>query len=238
MSSFDQTCRDVDAKLSLHRLKSGGEKRRETRVSNHNIVPKENQPILGIITGHWLSLVGACIVTTAAICWILALPSQFRGHVSNPYIGILLFVVLPIVFVGGLMLIPLGVYLSRRKLRKGFAGATIDRPTSIRRLAIFFAVTTMLQHRDRIAADIPRSRAYGKRSVLRTELPCHEAGVHGLPELDPLACALRRLPRCPRGIRMGGKQAIRNAPASRRGDEQPSPAHRVGYGVESSRSLL
>src|SRR5687768_11678422 len=99
-------------------------------------------PILAIITGHWLSLLGASLVTTASISWILAFPTQVRGHVANPYIGILLFVVLPIVFFLGLALIPVGVYLSRRKLRRGLADVVIDRPTSIRRLALFLAVTT------------------------------------------------------------------------------------------------
>jgi hypothetical protein len=75
-------------------------------MNNHNIVPKENRPVLGIITGHWLSLVGSCVVTIAALCWLLALPSQLRGHVTNPYIGILLFVALPMAFVAGLILIP------------------------------------------------------------------------------------------------------------------------------------
>ena len=90
------------------------------------MVLKPDRPILAILTGHWLSLFGACLVTTAAICWLLALPAQVRGHVSNPYIGILLFVILPIIFVGGLLLIPFGVYLARRRV--------LDRATSIRRL--------------------------------------------------------------------------------------------------------
>src|SRR3954453_18014135 len=108
------------------------------------MIRKPDQPILAIITGHWLSLCGACLVTTATICWLLALPTQVRGHVSNPYIGILLFVVLPIVFVGGLILIPNGLYLRRRKIRNGLADVVIDRATSIRRLAIFLAVTTFI----------------------------------------------------------------------------------------------
>jgi hypothetical protein len=97
---------------------------------------------LAIITRHWLSSVGAGLVTTSAICWLLVLPSQMRGHVSNPYIGILLFVILPIAFIGGLLLIPFGVYLSRRRVRKGLSAIDMDRPTMMRRLAILVAVTT------------------------------------------------------------------------------------------------
>jgi nitrate/TMAO reductase-like tetraheme cytochrome c subunit len=103
---------------------------------------KPDRSILTIITGHWLSMLGAFFVTTAAICWVLALPAQARGHVANPYIGILLFVILPILFVGGLALIPAGVYLGRRNVRKGLADVIVDRPTSMRRLAIFLGVTT------------------------------------------------------------------------------------------------
>jgi nitrate/TMAO reductase-like tetraheme cytochrome c subunit len=98
---------------------------------------------LAIITGHWLSSIGAGLVTTSAICWLLALPSQMRGHVSNPYIGILLFVILPIAFIGGLLLIPLGVYLSRRRVRRGLAAIDMDRSTMMRRLAILVAITTL-----------------------------------------------------------------------------------------------
>jgi hypothetical protein len=81
-------------------------------------------------------------VTTAAICWVLAFPAQVRGHVASPYIGILLFVILPILFIGGLVLIPTGVYLARRKVRAGLADVVVDRSTSIRRLAIFLGLTT------------------------------------------------------------------------------------------------
>lgn len=107
------------------------------------MILKPNRPVLAIITGHWLSLFGAWLVTSAAICWILALPAQVRGHVTNPYIGILLFVILPLIFLSGLALIPIGVYFSRRKLRQSLADVVEDRRTSIRRFAIFLAVTTV-----------------------------------------------------------------------------------------------
>lgn len=98
------------------------------------MILKPDRPVLSIVTGHWLSLIGACLVTSAAICWLLALPAQIRGHVSNPYIGILLFVILPLIFIGGLVLVPLGVYLARQRV--------LDRATSLRRLAVFLGVTT------------------------------------------------------------------------------------------------
>src|SRR3954463_14147195 len=95
---------------------------------------KSDRSFLVIITGHWLSLLGAGLVTTSVICWILALPAQVRGHVGNPYIGLLLFIILPLFFVGGLLLIPVGVSLSRHRIRAGLQ-SVVDRPTALRRLA-------------------------------------------------------------------------------------------------------
>ena len=72
------------------------------------------------LSGNWLSRIGVVLVTTAAVFWIYLLPTMVRGEVSNPYIGILVFMVLPAIFLGGLILIPLGVVLrSRRERRKG-----------------------------------------------------------------------------------------------------------------------
>jgi nitrate/TMAO reductase-like tetraheme cytochrome c subunit len=98
------------------------------------------RPVLAVITSHWLSMLGAGLVTTAAICWLVALPQQINGHAANPYIGLLLFVALPVVFFLGLALIPLGLHLARRRVEKGLAA--MDRATSLRRLGLFVACTT------------------------------------------------------------------------------------------------
>ncbi len=87
-------------------------------------------------------MLGSGLVTTAAISWLLVLPLQMRGHVENPYMGILLFVVLPILFVAGLVLIPFGLLLARRRVRRGVAMVQ-DRAVVLRRLATFLAVTTV-----------------------------------------------------------------------------------------------
>lgn len=100
-------------------------------------------PVLRTITSHWLSLIGAGIVTTAAISWLLALPAQARGHVSNPYAGLLLFVVLPVVFVVGLIAIAIGATLSRRRIRLGLAAAA-DRAVTMKRIGMFVAVMTVV----------------------------------------------------------------------------------------------
>jgi len=84
------------------------------------------------------------LVTTAGISWLFVLPLQVRGHADNPYIGILVFLILPIVFFAGLALIPIGVYISKHELRGEFAGAAFDRNAAMRRLAWFLAITTFV----------------------------------------------------------------------------------------------
>jgi len=58
------------------------------------------RPILMLLTSHWMSMLGVALVTTAGFSWLFALPTQLRGHTSNPYIGIVVFIVIPMVFVG------------------------------------------------------------------------------------------------------------------------------------------
>lgn len=65
-----------------------------------------------------ITLAGAIITTSAAFTllgfWVFEI--FLSGHV-HPYAGIVFFLILPGVFVAGLALIPLGVWLHRRKLR-------------------------------------------------------------------------------------------------------------------------
>jgi len=102
------------------------------------------RPILVLLTSHWVSMLGVALVTTAGFSWLFALPIQLRGHTSNPYIGIVVFILIPVIFVLGLILIALGMFLARRRIARAeqelwTAG---DRRAYIRKLAIFFAVTT------------------------------------------------------------------------------------------------
>jgi nitrate/TMAO reductase-like tetraheme cytochrome c subunit len=65
-----------------------------------------------------ISRVGVGLTTTAAITLIIAYASQIVGYSFNPYAGILIFLILPGVFVLGLLLIPIGVYREFRRQRR------------------------------------------------------------------------------------------------------------------------
>jgi nitrate/TMAO reductase-like tetraheme cytochrome c subunit len=84
------------------------------------------------------------LFVTALLSWLFVLPLEMRGHAANPYVGIIAFLVLPLIFFCGLGLIPIGIYLSRRRIRKGLAAAEFERRAGMRRLAWVFGVTTFL----------------------------------------------------------------------------------------------
>src|SRR3974377_447595 len=107
------------------------------------MIATDNRPAWFLLTQHWLSLLGAALVATALISWLFVLPLQIRGHVDNPYVGIIVFLILPIVFFTGLALIPIGVYLGKRQIRKGVVEPSFDRRAALQRLAWFFGVTTL-----------------------------------------------------------------------------------------------
>src|ERR1700678_3844663 len=75
------------------------------------------RPILVLLTSHWISMLGAALVTLAGFSWLFVLPLNIRGAgVENPYIGLLIFIAIPIVFFAGLVLIPIGIALAKRKV--------------------------------------------------------------------------------------------------------------------------
>ncbi|MCS7316542.1 MAG: cytochrome C, partial [Bryobacteraceae bacterium] len=100
------------------------------------------------LSGNWISRVGVVAVTTASVLWLFQLPLFLRGEVDNPYRGILTFLVLPAVFFGGLVLIPLGmVREARRRRKRGEQAAILPalhwRSPEVRRLLTFVGVTTV-----------------------------------------------------------------------------------------------
>src|SRR5271166_2021944 len=100
---------------------------------------------LAYLASNIISLIGVVLVTTAGILWLLALPAYWRGEAGSPYIGILLFLILPGVFILGLVLIPIGIVLQTRKRRKsGDLGPFLPQGSDLRRLGIFVVVTTVV----------------------------------------------------------------------------------------------
>lgn len=101
------------------------------------------------LSDNWISLVGVVIVTTATVFWLFLLPFSLRGQITHPYIGILIFLLLPTVFILGLLLIPIGIFYRRRRdLAKGRTPPSFPeinwQNRDFRRLVLFIVVTTFL----------------------------------------------------------------------------------------------
>ena len=70
---------------------------------------------LSVVTRHWISLAGAIIALVGAVVMMLLFTMEMTGFHGGPYLGILTYMILPMVFVGGLVLIPLGALFRRRQ---------------------------------------------------------------------------------------------------------------------------
>ena len=104
--------------------------------------PTPRTPVWFLLTRSWLSLLGAALVTTAVISLLFVVPQEMQGRAENPYIGIIVFFVLPVVFFSGLVLMAIGTYRSRRQIRLHLNTSTFDRRAGLRRLTWFLGVTT------------------------------------------------------------------------------------------------
>jgi formate-dependent nitrite reductase cytochrome c552 subunit len=150
----------------------------------------QKRPILVLLASHWISMLGTALVTLAGISWLFLLPTNLRGRVGNPYIGLLLFVAIPMVFFVGLALIPVGIMLAKRRIR-----ATMDtfpdRKSALRRTVIFFAVMTV--------ANVMIGSQFSYRAVQHMDTPqfcgqsCHvmqpEFTAHQSPPHQGVGCA-------------------------------------------------
>ncbi|HEY9141129.1 MAG TPA: NapC/NirT family cytochrome c [Bryobacteraceae bacterium] len=99
------------------------------------------------LSSNWISLIGVILVTTATVFWLFLLPITLRGQATNPYMGILAFLLLPGPFFVGLILIPLGMWVKRKRERhSGIYPPSFPRPEwrnpELRKLVYFVLITT------------------------------------------------------------------------------------------------
>jgi hypothetical protein len=75
-----------------------------------------------------ISVIGMVLTTISAVLFLVVFLADLFGLHSNPYIGLVFFVLLPGVFVVGLLLIPLGAWIERRRRRAGKAPSELRWP--------------------------------------------------------------------------------------------------------------
>jgi hypothetical protein len=96
---------------------------------------------------HPLAIAGALITTAAAVVFAALVIASMLGLFHNPYAGLVVFIALPALFVAGLLLIPAGMWLQKRKLQRD-PSAPSEWPildfgrTSVRRTALLITGLT------------------------------------------------------------------------------------------------
>jgi hypothetical protein len=93
-----------------------------------------------------VSFIGAALATVSATLFLVVFLADLFGLHTNPYIGIVFFLILPGVFVLGLVLIPIGAWFERRRVRTGTARPAWPRldlndPVQRRATVIFLALS-------------------------------------------------------------------------------------------------
>jgi NapC/NirT cytochrome c family, N-terminal region len=99
--------------------------------------------MLSRLWSNWITLAGALLTTASALAIVAVLSGSVASAESNPYIASFLLLGLPAFFVGGLLLIPIGLFVEGRRrppvdanapnpLRDGFAWAFKDKSTRLR----------------------------------------------------------------------------------------------------------
>ena len=153
---------------------------------------RQNRPLIDALTGHWLSMTGTALVTLAGFSWLFTLPMHADGYANNPYIGLFAFMVLPLIFLTGLILIPIGAALGRRRIALGVEVAP-DRRKVWKRAGIFFGVMTLAnlvigsQLSYRVVKQMETVAFCGQRChVMKPEFTAHLQAPH--KAIDCVAC--------------------------------------------------
>ena len=88
------------------------------------------------LSNNWISQIGFVLVTTATVFWLFLLPSGLATDNIHPYLGILFYLLLPGVFFAGLALIPLGIYLRKRREKSRGAYPEDFPPLDLKHIAL------------------------------------------------------------------------------------------------------
>jgi len=142
------------------------------------------------MTRHPLSIAGAWLVTLTAFIFLFVLLIDLFGLHSNPYFGLVFFVILPMFFVVGLLMIPAGIVLEHRRQRKGLAPHRLPRidlsdPVHRRAIGIVFALTianvlivSLAAYRGVEYMDSPKFCGQVCHTVMEPEFVAHQEGPH------------------------------------------------------------
>jgi hypothetical protein len=139
-----------------------------------------------------LSIAGMMLTTISAVVFLVVFIADLLGMHTNPYIGIVVFLILPAIFVFGLTLIPLGAWIERRRRAAGKKPSELQWPridlnnAGHRRAAIaIFALTlvnivivSLAAYRGVEYMDSVEFCGQACHRVMKPEATAHQDGPH------------------------------------------------------------
>jgi hypothetical protein len=142
------------------------------------------------MTRHPLSIVGAWLVTLSGFTFLFVFLIDLFGLHSNPYFGLVFFLLLPMIFVLGLVMIPAGIMLEHRRRRKGLEPRRLPRidlndPVQQRTIVVVLALTianvlivSLAAYRGVEYMDSPKFCGQVCHTVMEPEYVAHREGPH------------------------------------------------------------
>ena len=145
----------------------------------------------GTLARHPLAIAGALITATSGVVFLALLVAALIGLFDNPYAGLVVFVGIPTVFVLGVLCIPAGMWLQRRKLARRPESAD-DWPVfdfrlpRVRRMALLFTSFAAFTVTIGLIAgygslhwmDSPRFCGQACHAPMHPQFTAWQAGVH------------------------------------------------------------
>jgi len=135
-----------------------------------------------------LSLSGAVLTTVAALLFLIVFLADLFGLHTNPYLGMVFFVVLPAIFLLGLALIPLGGWLVRRQpatARPSWPRVDLNDPVQRRTAALVLSLTvanivivSLAAYRGVKYMDSAQFCGHGWYTVMKPEFAAYQNGAH------------------------------------------------------------
>jgi nitrate/TMAO reductase-like tetraheme cytochrome c subunit len=139
-----------------------------------------------------ISVIGMVLTTVSAVLFLVVFLADLFGWHTNPYLGIVFFLILPGIFLFGLALIPLGAWIERRRRARGRAPSEVHWPRidlndrAQRTTAVIVFVVTMANivivslaaYRGVEYMDSPQFCGQVCHSVMRPEFTAYQDGPH------------------------------------------------------------
>lgn len=149
------------------------------------------RPQLAVALRNPISAMGVALAIANAFLFLILHALHLLGFLQTPYIGILVFILVPALFVIGLLFIPIGLWLEHRRMRAGVAAPVWPRidlnDPGQRRILISVTVLTLvnmaiLSMASFGAVEYSESQQFCGQvchSVMEPEFVAHQNGPHG-----------------------------------------------------------